>query len=313
MKRFSTFSSAAVALLFSMNTFAQMTTIQGTVSNIPLGSPITINSVLTPASGSPFYFSTVTDSSGFYSFSNLEIDSLMQFQSSLFTVLLDDCNGTTIQDSIFGVINPGNVAVLDFDYCPSTPPACSASFTLNQTNPITQAFTPNQAWLINGSTGTSLTYTWDFGDGTTATGLNNLTHTYAGNGPYTLCLSVDDGAGCMDTFCDTISVDSTGVISKMASGFTVHVGSGNLGTDEIETPSLTVYPSPASDVLFIQLDVELSNNMNYSLTDLNGRTIIREQLKESTVQIDVSTLSAGTYIVKVEDNKNNLVQKITIE
>lgn len=227
--------------------------------------------------------------------------------------LMQDCTGSPTQDTIFGTINLGSVEVMDLDYCPSSVTACSANFILTQTDSITQAFTPNQAWLVDESTGSNLTYSWDFGDGTTGTGLN-LSHTYTGNGPFIQCLTVDDGAGCMDTFCDTLSVDTTtGVITKLASGFTVHVGEGNLGTEEIETPSLTVYPNPVSDVLFLQLDAEVSHEANYSLTDLNGRTIIREQLKASTVQIDVSTLPAGTYIVKVQDQNNNLVQKITIE
>ena len=308
MKRFSIFLTIAVAFLFSMNTFAQMTSIQGTVSNIPSGSSVTLNGYLTTPGGTPFSYSTLTDSSGFYSFSNLDIDSLMQFQTNIFTVYLIDCNGDTLQQSAQGVINPGGIATLDFDYCP-----CSASFTFNQTDPNTQNFTPNQAWLVDGSTGTNLTYMWDFGDGTTGTGLN-LSHAYTGNGPYTLCLTVDNGAGCSSTFCDTLSVDPiTGVISKLADGFTVHIGDGNLGTIEIETPVLTVYPNPVSDVLFLQLDIEVLDNVTYSLTDLNGRTIIREQLNGSTAQIDVSTLASGTYIVKVQDQKNSLIQKITIE
>lgn len=312
MRKFSTFLSFAVALLFSLNTYAQMTTVQGTVSNLPSGSPISISSSLVTSWGSSFYYSTFTDSLGFYSFSNLEIDSLMQF-SSTFTVYLIDCNGDTLQDSAQGSISPGSIVTMDFDYCFSAPAACSAGFTFNQTDPMTMAFTPNQAWLVNGSTGTNLTYSWDFGDGSTGTGLN-LSHTYSGNGPYTLCLTVDDGAGCMDTYCDTLSVDSTtGIISKMASGFTVHVGNGNLGTVEIENPTLTVYPNPTSDVLYLQLDTEVSDNVIYNLTDLNGRSIIREQLKASTTQIDVSMLPSGSYIIKVQDQKNSLVQKITIE
>ena len=311
MKRFSIFLNVAVALLFSMNSFAQ-TSIQGTVSNLLSGSPVSLNYTLTTSWGTSFSDSTWTDSLGFYSFSNMDIDSLMLFQGNTFTVYLEDCNGVTIQQSVQGVINYGTIVTLDFDYCASTPIACSAGFIFNQTNPSTQAFTPNQAWLVDASTGTSLTYSWDFGDGTTGTGLN-LSHAYTGNGPYTLCLTVDDGAGCMDTFCDTLSVDSTGVISKLASGFTVHVGSGNLGTTEIETPILKVYPNPARTVLFLQLDMEVFENVNYSLTDLSGRTIIHEQLKESTVQMDVSTLPAGSYIVKVQDQKNSLIQKITIE
>lgn len=313
MRKISTFLNLAAALLFSASSFAQMTSIQGTVSNLPAGSPVAVSSTLTTPGGTPFSYSTFTDSSGFYSFSNLDIDSLMQFQANVFTVYLVDCNGDTLQDSVQGVINPGDVVTLDFDYCPSVPAPCSASYTFSQTDPATQAFTPNQAWLVNGSTGTNLTYTWDFGDGTTGTGAN-ISHSYTGNGPYTLCLTVDDGAGCMDTFCDTLSVDpATGVISKMADGFTVHIGAGNLGTAEIENSILKVYPNPVKDVLYLESNIESYDDVNYSIIDLSGRTIISDQLTGSTVEVNVSQLPAGSYIVKVQDHKNSMVQKITIE
>ena len=313
MRILSIFTAFTFTLLFSLNTFAQLTIVQGTVYNIPTDSTVTVHANLSNPS-SPFNFTTVTDSSGFYSFSNADIDSMLQFPNSVFMVfLMQDCTGNPTQDTIFGVINSGSVEIMNLDYCPSTPTTCSAGFSFNQTDPITQTFTPNQAWLMNESTGSNLTYSWDFGDGTTATGLNNLSHSYSGNGPYILCLTVDDGAGCIDTFCDTLSVDTAGVITKLASGFTVHVGQGNLGTEEINTSTLTVYPNPTNDVLYLKLDFEEFIDANYILTDLNGRTIIKEQLKLSTTAIDVSTLPPGSYILKVQDQNNSLMQKVTIQ
>ncbi|MFB8167040.1 S8 family serine peptidase [Kitasatospora purpeofusca] len=44
------------------------------------------------------------------------------------------------------------------------------------------------------SSGTGLSYRWDFGDGTTGTGVRP-THTYAGYGTYTVVLTVTDGSG----------------------------------------------------------------------------------------------------------------------
>lgn len=48
------------------------------------------------------------------------------------------------------------------------------------------------------------TYTWDFGDGTTGSGLYPA-HTYAQPGQYTACLTVSDTlAGCSETYCQPV-------------------------------------------------------------------------------------------------------------
>ncbi|MCB2220544.1 MAG: PKD domain-containing protein [Bacteroidetes bacterium] len=51
-----------------------------------------------------------------------------------------------------------------------------------------------------------VTRSWDFGDGTTATNINPVMHTYASPGKYEICLTVEDYNGCTDQFCDTIVV-----------------------------------------------------------------------------------------------------------
>jgi PKD repeat protein len=49
------------------------------------------------------------------------------------------------------------------------------------------------------------TYSWDFGDGTTATG-KSVQHTFAQAGDHTVCLTVSDGNGCSNQTCKTITV-----------------------------------------------------------------------------------------------------------
>jgi PKD repeat protein len=52
------------------------------------------------------------------------------------------------------------------------------------------------------NSGTS--YFWDFGDGTTSFSFEPL-HAFINAGTYTVCLTVDDGNGCTDTFCDQVT------------------------------------------------------------------------------------------------------------
>ncbi len=47
---------------------------------------------------------------------------------------------------------------------------------------------------------------WEFGDGTNASNINPVTHTYNTPGKYEICLSVEDFNGCTDEYCDTIVI-----------------------------------------------------------------------------------------------------------
>ena len=90
-------------------------------------------------------------------------------------------------------------------------------------------------------------YNWDFGDESTSTEANPQ-HTYAGNGPYLLCLTATwgDSLICTATYCDSVSVDDDGMINFM-DGFTINVvteGNANAIETPQEFPSPTVYPNP---------------------------------------------------------------------
>ncbi|MFK7970349.1 MAG: PKD domain-containing protein, partial [Bacteroidia bacterium] len=54
---------------------------------------------------------------------------------------------------------------------------------------------------------TYATYSWDFGDGGSST-MPNPSHRYSSNGNYTACLAIDDGNGCVDTFCTQVFIGS---------------------------------------------------------------------------------------------------------
>ena len=64
----------------------------------------------------------------------------------------------------------------------ATTVACSNTFNFNNTS----------------TAGTALTYGWNFGDNTTSTN-QNPSHTYSGNGSYTVSLIATDTKGCKDT------------------------------------------------------------------------------------------------------------------
>jgi PKD repeat protein len=89
---------------------------------------------------------------------------------------------------------------------------CQADFSYMQNGPttiFTNLSTVNPSW----STNYSVTWEWDFGDGTISTQQNPV-HTYANNGIYTPCLTVVyfDSViinSCVSVYCDSIFIGNS--------------------------------------------------------------------------------------------------------
>jgi len=80
---------------------------------------------------------------------------------------------------------------------PPSPP--TAAFTFDTT------YSPSVSFS-DASTGTVVSYLWDFGDGTSAT-TQNTNHTYAANNTYQVCLKVTNLGGS-DSICQSVTVSS---------------------------------------------------------------------------------------------------------
>ena len=82
---------------------------------------------------------------------------------------------------------------------------CEAAFTYQPyqgSNPSNTGIT-----FTNLSAGASLTYAWDFGDGTfSSDGAVTIDHFYMSEGLYTTCLTVWDDQGCSNVFCGEVIV-----------------------------------------------------------------------------------------------------------
>lgn len=114
------------------------------------------------------------------------------------------------------------------------PPSCQACFTVEQAQGG-GTLTPFVANFISCSdtAGGDISFNWQLPDGSTATG-EFVTWTFPSEGMYAACLSISGQANtCQSTFCDTVYVDSNGLISTEAPWYDclgVTWGNATIGT-----------------------------------------------------------------------------------
>lgn len=83
----------------------------------------------------------------------------------------------------------------------------------------------------------------------------------------------------------------------------------------IEGISVNVYPNPVSD--FINISVKTENNIQkpvmVELFDSQGKTLFLKEFSIDLIQIDMSQYAGGIYLLKVANQKNQILQNFKIQ
>ncbi len=176
---------------------------------------------------------------------------------------------------------------------------------------------PNAHYVYNLSYGATLSYLWDFGDGTTST-LATPSHVYASTGPYLLCLSIDNGSGCTDMFCDSlISADSLNrssgtmqlVVYDVPTFYSVATGIANA----IATDNVKVAPNPFNESTIFTVN---SNEVySFELTDVLGKKVkSKNGISEKQFEISRNGLENGIYFYKIYTSESVIgIGKVVIK
>lgn len=94
-----------------------------------------------------------------------------------------------------------------------------------------------------------------------------------------------------------VTFDSVGFPGHLIMSIT---GNTTMGTVEVNSRNLAIYPNPATD----QINVSLKNNadvVSYEIVNLAGQSVI--SAKSSVSSVNVSFLQTGVYILKVKDSE----------
>ena len=81
-----------------------------------------------------------------------------------------------------------------------------------------------------------------------------------------------------------------------------------LSNPELSTVKLTaiMYPNPTTDYIMLALTDITITNLSYALYDINGKNIGVSEITQGNTQIAMHELATGTYILKVNQNNQEL-------
>jgi len=88
--------------------------------------------------------------------------------------------------------------------------------------------------------------------------------------------------------------------------------SGPLGTQEISTPAIDIYPNPAKDIVNINTGNERIGKVN--VIDATGKTVMSldNEKGNKSLSVNTSLLAEGVYVFQVITGSNVLVKKVNI-
>jgi PKD repeat protein len=139
--------------------------------------------------------------------------------------------------------------------------------------------------------GTVASYTWDFGDGGTATGVK-ARHSYAAAGTYDVSLTVADAAGATGSVTRSVTVAGSAVLVDDAFDRTVSGGLGSADTGGSWTASAgSTRQSVAAGVAELRLDAARQNTGSY----LGSVAQVSADVRTS-VSLSSMPTGSGTYV-----------------
>lgn len=191
-------------------------------------------------------------------FTSSEMNPTKQYTSAgTYTVKLLVTNASGCKDSITQVVSVLAKPTPDFTISGGT--GCSSNLTIQ---------------LINLSSGSSPSYSWDFGDGTTSNAINP-SKTYATIGTYTIKLIVTNGNGCKDSISVNFAISSKPVVN-----FTIN------NSNQCENTNLFTFTNTTTG----------ASTYNWSFGDGFASTAVNPTKQYTAV---------GTYTVKLVATNSN--------
>ncbi len=176
------------------------------------------------------------------------------------------------------------VTYTDGNGCSATSAATNVTLNTNPTvtmTPLSTVCVYNSVAPLTGGAPAGGTYT-----GTGVTG-GSFDPASAGIGTHTITYTYMDGNGCQGVATEDIIVD------------------GCASIEENQMNSVSVYPNPADNKLFIVLD----GDFKFEILDTRGR-LIENGISTGSIELNTSAYTAGVYFIKVTSESVNATVRV---
>jgi len=132
-------------------------------------------------------------------------------------------------------------------------------------------------------------------------------HKYSGTGNLAITLTSSANPTAA-TRTATVTIAGNGVDEQT---ITITQDAGTTSISDVLTYSINVYPNPANKFINIDLDNSESQLQNLNLFDLSGKLLYSTNLSYASqvLNIPITELTNGTYLIKIRDIKGNFITK----
>ena len=95
--------------------------------------------------------------------------------------------------------------------------------------------------------------------------------------------------------------------------FDIEVNSTTAIDEKQLQDNISVYPIPARNLLTVDFSLSNHDYSSFEIVNLNGQSVLRDNLKGGDkVNVDISQLTTGLYIINFKSNKNLISKKIIV-
>lgn len=240
------------------------------------------------------------------------------------TVLNGTTNTTGITDSVWerlattsrsykfvAIVRDNNPSGARVVYTPPVNITVASTGPFVITSPNNNPTIQEPVWFL----GSTKNITWDVA-GTANTPINTTNvnilistdngttySTLATNRPNTGTASVTIPTNLNNTYQGRIKIEAVNNIFYTVSK-KLTLWNPNMSIKPNELENVKIYPNPVNDILNVSFTKENSLKTTYSVYDLTGRLVKREQsaTRQNIEELHVSTLSSGIYILMIEND-----------